>query len=285
MKRLKLIFPLFLILLNLGCEKEVEQYDFERYKYVSFIGKEVTVPENYSVDNPAGYAVYLRYDGSTLKEDFTVKLKITPKNAKEGVDYSAATVDVLFKAGAFKSEPFYIKTIDDLTLSAKDRSLEIGIESVSNPNISIGVGLVNQSNKSMTLAILDNECDKTTAIFDSNELKSTLSSGGVRTIKGSLSGSKVSLVGDLTFYGPFPNAKLDITLTPAVAGATIGKVTFSDFDAGTDNDGYVYQLRQVGEGSYDLCSGKINIAYDVYYISGGSWVYWKKCTTVIAVPQ
>ncbi|MFV8347307.1 DUF1735 domain-containing protein [Flavobacterium sp. ZB4P13] len=285
MKILKLIIPLFIILLNFGCEKEAEQYDFERYKFVSFLGQEVSVPETYSVGNEAGYPIYLRYDGSTLKEDFTVKLKITPKNAKEGIDYSVETTTVLFKAGQIKSEPFYVKTIDDLTLSPEDRSLEIAIESVSNPKIDIGVGIVNQSNKLITLNIEDNECSKTIDVFKSSNLKNTNSIGSARTITGNLSGNTLTLIGDLTFYGAFPSAKLNVTLTPVVTGATIGKVTFNDFDAGTDNDGYVYQIRQVGEGTYDVCSEKINIVYTVYYISGGSWVYWKKCICVITTPQ
>lgn len=284
MKIIKLIFPFLLILVTLGCEKEAEQYDFERYKFVSFLGKEVSISETYSIENEIGYPVYLRYEGSALKEDFTVKLKITSKNAVEGVDYIAVSTTVLFKAGNI-SEPFYIKTIDDLILSTEDRSLEITIESVSNPKINIGVGIVNQSNKLVTVKILDNECTNTLDVFNSNNLKSTNSGGSVSTINGSLKGDTLALVGDLTFYSAFPSAKLNVLLTPVVTGATIGKATFNDFDAGTDNDGYEYQIRQVGEGTYDVCSGKINIEYDVYYISGGSWVYWENYNCVIIIPQ
>jgi hypothetical protein len=285
MKILKLIIPLFIILLNFGCEKEAEQYDFERYKFVSFLGEEVSVPETYSVANTSGFPIYLRYDGSTLKEDFTVNLKITPKFAVEGVDYSVATTTVTFKAGSIRSEPFYIKTIDDIINSPQDRSLEIAIESVSNPKIDIGVGIVNQSNKLITVKILDNECSTTIAqAFTSSNL--TNKTGySTEKISGAVSGNTVTLVGDLISYSTFPSAKLAITLTPVSTGATNGKATFSDFDSGTDDDGYDYQFRQIGEGTYDVCSGTITVDFKVYYKSGASWVYWYTSNNVITTPQ
>lgn len=287
MKILKLIIPLFIILLNFGCEnqKDAELYDFEKYKYVSFLGKEVSVPETYSVANAAGYPIYLRYDGSTLKEDFTVNLKITPKFAVEGVDYSVATTSVLFKAGSIRSEPFYIKTIDDIINSPEDRSLEIAIESVSNSQINIGVGIVLQSNKLMTMKILDNECRTTIAqAFNSSSL--TNKTGyGTHTISGAVSSNTVTLEGDLISYSAFPKAKLAIPLTPIAAGATTGKATFGIYDAGTDNDGYVYQFRQIGEGTYDVCSKTIKVDFKVYYKSGSSWVYWYTSNNTIINAQ
>jgi len=272
MKTFKLIVCLFLVFLNSACDEDVQNYDFEKYKFVSFIDEEVSLPETYSIDNVLGYPLYLQYDGSVLDEDFTVNLKFTESFAQKDVDYSIASTVVTFKAGEIRSEPFYIATIDDLLNSAEDRSLEIEIESVSNSNISIGVGVVNQSNKTFLLNLLDNECSETTSIFNSSAINN---SAGGATVNGSVSGDIVTLVGNLISYGAFSNAELGITLTPEVAGATIGTVTFDAYDAGTDNDGYVYQFRQNGGGTYDVCAGEIKIKIDVYYISGGAWVFWK----------
>ncbi|MCG2461485.1 DUF1735 domain-containing protein [Flavobacteriaceae bacterium F89] len=281
MKILKPVVFLLFVLSNIGCEGEVEQYDFERYKFVSFIDEEVSVPETYTADNETPYPIYLRYDGSVLDEDFTVNLNITGINAKEGVDYSVKNTTVTFKAGDIKSEPFNITMIDDQVNSPEDRSLEIEIESVSNPKIDIGVGIKNQSNKSLVLHILDNECSSTIDVFNASDINS---SAGNHTVTGSVSGSVVTLNGELIDYGPFPNAELGVTLTPAVEGATAGDASFDDYDAGTDNDGYVYQFRQNGEGTYDVCAGEIHVDIDVYYESGGAWVYWYTSSNLFSTP-
>lgn len=159
MKNIKIISFLFVFMLTMGCEQEVELYDFTKYKFVSFVDQEAAVAENYSVEagKEEGYPIYLQYDGSILSEDFTVSLQITESGAQSGTDYTVESSTVLFKAGSILSEPFYLKTIDNLVTNEGERSLDIEIGSVSNPNISIGVGMVNQSNKSFSLSILDNE--------------------------------------------------------------------------------------------------------------------------------
>lgn len=273
---------LSLILLGMGCDEEVVLYDFERYKFVSFIDKEASVPETYSVENGKPYPVYMRYDGSVLEEDFTITLKVTEYNAQEGTDFSVVSTSVLFKAGEVKSEPFEITLIDDLLNSAEDRSLEITIESVSNPNIDIGVGIINQSNKTFVLNILDNECSEIIDIFNSSAI---VSSAGEHTVAGNVDDSVVTLIGNLINYGSFPNAELGITLTPKVQGAKVGAATFANYPAGTDNDGYVYEFRQNGEGTYDICAGTISVAIDVYYESGGAWVFWYTSTNTFSLPK
>ncbi|QOD60709.1 hypothetical protein H9I45_15425 [Polaribacter haliotis] len=282
MKTIKLIIILFIAIISVSCQNDVEQYDFERYKFVSFIDTEISIPETYTADNASDYPIYLRYDGSVLDEDFSVNLKVTGNNANEGEDYSVSNTEVIFKAGEIKSEPFNLTLIDDLLNSENERSLEITIESVSLSNVDIGVGIKNQSNKSIIINILDNECSETIDIFNTS---SVANSAGNTTVTGSVSGSVVSLTGNLVNYGSFPNANLEITLTPTIAGATTGAATFNDFDAGTDNDGYVYQLRQNGEGTYDICKGEISVSIYVYYQSGGSWVYWKTTTNVFSVGE
>lgn len=283
MKSLKSIVFLAVILFSFGCEEEVVHYDFEKYKFVSFVDSEDSVGETYTVENESDYPVYLRYDGSVLEEGFTVGLTITAINAQEGTDYSISGNTVTFKAGEIKSEPFYITLIDNLLSSTEELSLEINIESVSNPAINIGVGIVNQSNTMFVLNILDNECSETIDIFENGALTNT-TAYGVHTITGSIDGNTATLIGDLISYGPFPNATLEVLLTPVQEGATIGTATFDDFVGGTDNDGWLYQFRQIGEGTYDVCSGQIVVDFDVYYESGGAWAYWYTSNNVITLP-
>tara|TARA_R110000744_G_scaffold123214_3_gene228330 strand:- start:2136 stop:3026 length:891 start_codon:yes stop_codon:yes gene_type:complete len=282
---MKTIYSLILIILalvGLGCEEEVNQYDFEKYKFVSFIASNITVPETYPTDNNGeAYPIYLRYDGSVLETDFTVTLKITPNNAQPGVDYDVENTTVTFKAGEIKSEPLNIHIVDNLLNSDQERSLDISIESVSNPNIDIGVGIVNQSNKSATLYITDDECSETISIFNSSNL---ISSAGNHTVSGSVAGNMLTLTGNLIDYGAFPNAELGIALIPTVEGGTAGAATFDNYAAGTDNDGYVYEFRQNGEGTYNICAGEIEVSIDVYYESGGTWVFWYTSHNVFSIP-
>ena len=101
--------------------------------------------------------------------------------------------------------------------------------------------------------------------------------------EGVLTGSTIKLTGDLIDYGPFSNASLSVTLTPVSAGSTKGKASFGEQETGTDSDGYDYKFIEVGEGSFDVCSGTIAIEYDIYYMDGG-WVYWYSVTNVFSVP-
>lgn len=281
MKTLKYIYLIAFILTFSGCEKKAELYDFERYKFVSFVEQEITVGENYSAESESAYPIYLRYDGSTLDEEFTVELKVTGNNIQEGQDYSVETTTVVFKAGEVKSEPFFLNIIDNLIDNELDGELTIEIVSVSNPNIDIGVGIVNQSNKSLSVTILDNECSEDIDIF--NATLSNQTPWDTHTITGTLDGSVVTLVGDLISYSAFSNATLAVTLTPLAEGAKIGTATFEDYNAGADSDGYEYQFRQVGEGTYDVCAGEIKIEFEVYWLNGSSWSYWYTTSNIITI--
>lgn len=287
MKNIKIISFLFVFMLTMGCEQEVELYDFTKYKFVSFVDQEAAVAENYSVEagKEEGYPIYLQYDGSILSEDFTVSLQITESGAQSGTDYTVESSTVLFKAGSILSEPFYLKTIDNLVTNEGERSLDIEIGSVSNPNISIGVGMVNQSNKSFSLSILDNECSETLNIFNSDAL-TFASNYATVVVKGTFdeANSTLKLEGDLVAYGPLANTSLVMDLTPVEAGAKIGSVTFDDYYAGLDTDGWEYTYVMESEGTFDICAGTVNnISFGVYYLSGGSWAYWYSITADLSL--
>ncbi len=281
MKTIYSLIFILMALISVGCEEDVSHYDFEQYKFVSFIASDITVPETYSADSGEAYPIYLRYDGSVLEEDFNVTINITANNAQAGIDYNVASTTVAFKAGEIRSEPLLINIVDNLLNSDQDRSLTIDIVSVSNPLIDIGVGIVNQSNKSVTLNITDDECSETISIFDAPNL---ISSAGNHTVAGAVADNMVTLTGDLIDYGTFPNAQLGITLTPTVEGGTAGTATFTNYAAGTDNDGYIYEFRQNGEGTYNICTGEIMVSIDVYYESGGSWVFWYTSQNIFSIP-
>lgn len=290
MKIFKIAICFVLGVFLLGCEQEIDTYDFTRYKFVSFVDQEAELAETYSADalkagDEEGYPIYLQYDGSTLDEDFTVNLKVTETVAKAGVDYSIESGTVLFKAGSLLSEPFYLKTIDNLITNEEERSLQIDIESVSNSNISIGVGIKNQSNKTFAVQILDNECSEELDIFNSSAL-AWASNQGSATVSGTFdsSASTLKFEGDLVAYGPLANTSLVIDLTPVEAGAKIGTVSFDDYYAGKDTDGWEYTYIMESEGSYDICAGTISgVAFGVYYLSGGSWVYWYSVDADISI--
>lgn len=281
MKTFKLLLFFCLGLLWASCEDEPELYDYEKYKYVSFIDTEISISETYSVDAVAegkeeGFPLYLRYDGSVLEEDFTVELDIVENLAQEGVHYTVATKTVLFKAGSIKSEPLYITILDNLVNSDEDGILEFSIKSVSNPTINIGVGMTAQANKELTFNIQDNECDQELDIFNSE----SLSLNG-KTIKGIFDGTNsiLRLEGDLVDYGPLANTSLEMKMNPVEQGAKIGTISFDDYYAGTDTDGWEYTYVHGGEGTYDICSGQIkDVNVWIYYLSGGSWVYWYTAT-------
>lgn len=280
MKTIKISLLYLILLIFVSCDQEVVHYDFEKYKFVSFIDTGATVPETYSSDSGNAYPIYLRYDGSVLEEDFTVNVKITAVNSQEDIDYNVESTAVVFKAGEIRSEPLLVTIVDNLLNAAEDRSLLIEIESASNPAINIGVGIVNQANKSFVLSLIDDECSETISIYNSATINS---SAGNQTIVGSVLDDIVTLKGNLIDYGAFPNATLGIKLTPSIAGGTSGVATFDDYPAGTDNDGYVYEFRQNGTGVFNICSGEITVAIDVYYESGGSWVFWYTSNNIFSL--
>ena len=123
-------------------------------------------------------------------------------------------------------------------------------------------------------------------IYVSNNLSNSINDGndGITTVTGAVSGSSVTLQGNLIGYGAFSSASLTVTLSPASAGAMKGSATFGEQETGTDSDGYQYKFVEVGEGSFDLCSGTITVEYDIYWLDGSSWTYWYSVTNTFSAP-
>jgi len=129
------------------------------------------------------------------------------------------------------------------------------------------------------------QCTETIAIFNAN-LDNTLDWGDGDILKpatGTVSGSDLTVTGDLIDYSAFSEATLKIKLTPYTAGGTKGSASFGEQETGTDSDGYDYKFTQVGDGSYDVCSGNVEIEYDIYYLSGSAWTYWYSVKNVFTI--
>jgi hypothetical protein len=194
---------------------------------------------------------------------------------------------VKIPAGSFVSEPILIKTIDNDAGTPLLRSFDLRITSVTKDNVKIGLGITEPKNAVITVNILDDECSETISIFNSTSLVNTLDWGEGpidKPVKGVVTGNDVKVTGDLIDYAPFSNAAITITLTPESDGATKGAASFGEQIAGTDSDGYEYKFIQTEEGTYDVCSGVINVAYRIYYMDNGNWVYWYSVSNAISVP-
>lgn len=277
MKNLKVFIRFCAIaIMVISCSDDDSVKD-QIYEFISFQGDELSINENTTDDTP----VVLKLLGYEPKQDITVNLTVINNNVQEGVDYTISTKTATIKKGEFTSEPIYISTIDNNVGVDAERSFTIGFESSSNPDLKFGVGLDNPENAELKVIIVDDECTDTVDIF--NGALSNVTSYGTHSIVGSVGDSEVTIVGDLISYGPFSNAELKINLEPESSGATKGTATFPDYEAGTDSDGYEYQFRQIGEGTYDVCSRTIVIDFEVYWLSGGNWTYWYTSNNIITV--
>ncbi|MFD1614209.1 hypothetical protein [Gelatiniphilus marinus] len=280
MKNIKSFIFLLSLVAVVSCSSDDSITD-PVYEFIAFQAESVTINEFDASTSPEPIVIDLL--GYEPKEDITINLSVVENNATEGVDYTLSTKTLLIEKGNYTSEPLLISTIDNVTGSLEDRSIDIYIESTSNPNLNIGLGLDSPTKAFITVNIADDECSSTTDVFNSSNVQNETPSGTFPVV-GSVNGDVVTFQGDLIAYGPFPNVKVDITLTPVAQGATKGSATFNQQVAGTDNDGYVYAFSQVGEGTYDVCSGTVSVEYDVVYESGGDWVYWYTITNKFKLP-
>lgn len=285
--RTKIIFLLIVLCTGtFSCDDDDNKPVDPIYEFVAFQGESsVSLNEFDNSEEPYGLvAKLLAFE--PYAQDVDLTLEITGTNVQENTDFSVTPHDVVkIRAGKLVSDTIWVKTFDNAAGTDDERSFQIKIKSVSQPDVKIGLGLADPENAAITFNILDDECSLTTDIYNttlSNSI-SGLNGDGTKPAEGVLTGSTIKLTGDLINYGPFSNAALSVTLTPDGVGSTKGKATFGEQETGTDSDGYEYKFVEVGEGTYDVCSGIINVEYDVYYMDGG-WTYWLSGTNSFSVP-
>jgi len=194
-------------------------------------------------------------------------------------------------AGKLTSDTIWVKTIDNGSGSPAPRTFDIALTSVSKTDIKLGLGLADPKQKKVTINIVDDECSFTTDIYFADLDVEITVDGELRDhpndAVGVLAGNKLSITGDLIWYGRMDEA-LVLTLTPGAGGNTKGTATFVDpiQFMGTAKDGYEYTFEQVGTGSYDVCSGTISITYKTAYRAEGEtdWTPWQTIDNEYQVP-
>jgi hypothetical protein len=222
-------------------------------------------------------------------QDVTVNLGVAAINAQSGVDFTVTPSDVVkIKAGSLTSDTIWVKTINNGDANELERTIEVHIASISQPDVKIGLGLTEPTKGSIKFKIQDDECSGNPICVFNTDLTNTINWGGDDVPKPATGvtdkqNNTVTVTGDLIDYGKFLNATLVLTLTPDSPGATTGTVTFGDDVTGSDTDGYAYRFIQVGTGSYNATTGIIKIAYDIEYEDGGWW-YWYSVTNEFAAP-
>ena len=254
------------------------------YEFVAFAGESsVSVNEFENSGDPFPLtAKLLAFKPYT--QDIDLTLEITGSNVQENVDFTVTPNNAIkIRAGKLVSDTIWIKTVDNVAGTDLERSFQIKIKTISQPDVKIGLGLSDPENASITFTILDDECSLTTAIYNAT-LSNKIKEDATKSAEGVLTGNTIKLTGDLINYGAFSNASLSVDLIPDGAGATKGKATFGEQETGTDSDGYEYKFVEVGEGSYDVCSGIITVSYDIYYLDGGNWTFWYLVSNTFSAP-
>ena len=271
-------FLIGLALSVLACEDDEKPIDLV-YEFVSFKGPSIV---NVNEFDNSGNAFPLIAEIKAFEpypQDVDITLEITGNNAVQNTDFIVTPESVKIRAGSLVSDTIFIQTIDNDLAATEERSFDIRITSISQEDVLIGLGIAEPKNASVRVIILDDECDKTISIFNA-PLQNTIDYGSGDILKpatGVVTDNAIKVTGDLIDYGPFPDASINITLSPVVEGSTKGTATFGEQEVGTASDGYDYKFVQTGEGSYDVCSGVISVAYDIYYWDG-DWVYWYSVT-------
>jgi hypothetical protein len=273
-------------ILSCDDEKNIEDPIFE---FVSFKDESPVNINELEYSTKAYPVVIQLWVFKPYAQDITLNLNVTGHNATEGVDFTVEPSDaVTIKAGSMTSDTIWVKTIDNTAGSANPRTFDVEITSASKSDIKIGLGIADPKQKSVTFNISDDECTLTPAIFATtldNLINTDGTDQGTNAAVGVVVGNTVSVTGDLIWYGPM-DLPLVLTLTPESAGATKGSVAFGEQELGTANDGYEYKFIQAGEGTYNVCSGTINIEYNTFYRAVGEtdWTPWQLVKNTLTIP-
>jgi len=255
------------------------------YEFVSFAGDEsVSIGEATSTD---GYPLVVQlWAFKPYAQDITVTLGVTATNAVKDVDFTVTPSDVVkIKAGKLTSDTVWIKTINNDDANELERTIDIKINSISQPDVKIGLGITEPSKGSIEFKIQDDECSGNPVCVFNTMLTNTIDGGTEKPASAVVDkiNSTITVNGDLINYGTFSNATLKITLTPGSPGASTGAATFGEQETGTDGDGYAYKFIEVNTGSYNADAATISIKYDIYYWDAG-WVYWYTVTNDFSLP-
>jgi hypothetical protein len=283
LKNMKKLIVLLFCAIAFACEEDQKIID-PVFEFVSINGNE-SADLNESSNSEAGYPISVQlWAAQPYATDIDLTFQAIGTNATSGTDFNFPATTLKIEAGRLVSDTIWITTINNETQSTAERKVEVRLTSVSQSGIKIGLGIDNPTHDAILFTIVDDECSTPLSIFNS-ALTNTINWGGDDVLKsatGALDGNQFSVSGNLIDYGTFPGASLTLTLTPEFTGATKGSATFGEFESGTDNDGYEYKFVQTGNGIYDVCAGTITVAYDIYYLSGGSWVYWYSVTNTFS---
>jgi hypothetical protein len=281
--RAKLLLSVTLLFAGMiSCDDEENIVD-PIYEFVAFAGESsVNLNELENSGSPFPLTIKL-LAFEPYAQDIDLTLEVTGTNVEENTDFIVTPNNVVkIRAGQLVSDTIWVKTVDNAAGTDIDRNFQVKIKSVSQANVKIGLGLADPKNATVNFSILDDECSLTTAIYNTT-LTNEINGSATKPVEGVVTANILKLTGDLIDYGAFSGATLSITLTPDGTGSTKGKATFGDQETGTDSDGYEYKFTEVGEGSYDVCSGTVSIEYDIYYMDGG-WTYWYSVTNIFSVP-
>ena len=261
------------------------------YEFIAFAGDaDVNIGE--ATNNDEGYPLVVQlYAFEPKTQDITVTLGIGAINSSKDEDFTVTPSDVVkIKAGKLTSDTVWVKTINNDDANELERTFEVHIVSTTLPDANIGLGLKEPVKGSIKFKILDDECSGDPVCTFNQALTNTITNEKdawtdekPAAAVVDKNASTVTLTGDLIAYGPFSNATLTLTLTPASPGSSTGTATFGDQETGSDSDGYAYKFTELGTGSYDATTGKIKIEYEIYYWDGG-WVYWYTVKNEFNVP-
>lgn len=287
--RIALFLILFIVgMLSCGEDDKVED---PVYEFVSFQGNEnVDIGESTNSEESFPLVIQL-WAFDPYSEDLSVNFDVAGNNTQEGVDFIVTpTGSVTIPSGSLVSDTIWIKTINNTEANELERTFEVKLNSVSEPDINVGLGITEPTNDIVIFKILDDECSGDPICTFNTALTNNISApdGSWTDVKPATGvvdkiNSTLTVAGDLIAYGTFPNATLTITLTPSEPGSATGVASFGEQETGTDNDGYAYKFEEVGTGSYDADAGLIKIEYDIYYWDG-DWVYWYSVVNEFTLP-
>jgi hypothetical protein len=280
--KIKLIAILMVLIAGgiFSCDDD-ETVEDPVYEFVSFSGDEL-VDLGEAAYSEQGYPLVIQlwaFDPSTT--DVSVSFDVTPTNAVRDVDFTLTPADnVTIQAGSLTSDTIWIKSINNEVPNDQERTFDVTISSVSDPDLKIGLGITEPKKGKVTFKIVDDECSGDprcvfNAALTNNVTASDIAENGPQPATGVVDklNNTITLTGDLIAYDPFSAATLNVTLTPDSEGSPTGTATFGEQETGADSDGYEYKFIEIGTGSYNADLGIIKIEYDIYYMDG-DWIYW-----------